>query len=354
MKILHVFKSKIYSGAENVVCQIILGLRDQYDFVYMAPRGPIEDKLKALGLYDTYYPIDRLDIKSIKAAVDDIKPDIVQAHDFTASVLCGLALRGRVPTISHIHSNPLWLSQRLNVNSLAYLAASPYFSHIIAVSSAVEEEYCYANKLKCGIKVLGNPFSVERVLNQAKQDPDEDLASDILYVGRFQEAKNPFGAIQIVEAYSKQYSDMNIKFKMVGGNEARDQDLFDKCRDYVTNNGLTDLISFEGFQPNVYKYMAHTRVLLMPSAYEGFGLVALEAMALGIPVVCSGAGGLSNIVDDSCGFICKEKDDYLSPLHTLLTDPDVYGKMSQGASHRASQFDNMTDYLSQMSKLYTV
>ena len=46
--ILHVIKSRIYSGAENVVCQIIKGLSDKEEFIYMAPHGPIEDKLNQL------------------------------------------------------------------------------------------------------------------------------------------------------------------------------------------------------------------------------------------------------------------------------------------------------------------
>ena len=58
--ILHVIKSRIYSGAENVVCQIIKGLSDKEEFIYMAPHGPIEDKLKSIGLYDNYYGIDKL------------------------------------------------------------------------------------------------------------------------------------------------------------------------------------------------------------------------------------------------------------------------------------------------------
>ena len=57
----------------------------------------------------------------------------------------------------------------------------------------------------------------------------------------------------------------------------------------------------------------------MPSLWEGFGLAAVEALTLGLPVVCSGAGGLCDIVNDSCGKICKTLDEYVSELVAMPT-----------------------------------
>lgn len=345
--ILHVIKSNIYSGAENVVCRIINGLSDREDFIYLAPHGPIEDKLKSIGLYDKYRSIDSFSISEIKKAVDELHPDIVQAHDFTASVLSAFALKGSVPLISHIHCNPLWLKKKLHPNSISYLLASKYISRILAVSNSIKEEYCYSNKLRCPITTIGNPFSIESVKTAIEPDVSAGLSSDILYVGRFNEAKNPLGFIQIIEAYKKENPTTSLCVKMVGNGE-----LLEECKTYVSTHNLTDAISFEGFSNNVYNYMAATGILLMPSLFEGFGLVALEAMTLGKPVVCSGVGGLSDIIDDSCGYICHDTADYCSRLNTLLTDPDTYQLKSRGAISKAAAFDNVAAYLDNLESIY--
>ena len=339
--ILHVIKSNIYSGAENVVCQIIKGLSEKEEFIYMAPHGPIEDKLKSIGLYDCYYGIDKLDVHAIIAAVEKFHPSVVHAHDFTASVLCGIALKGKVPVISHIHCNPLWLKNPLHPNTISYLFASKWFGNIVTVSKAVEEEYCYSSKLKCPVTVLGNPFSAKNVIAAADFKADE-LASDILYVGRFNSAKNPLGAIKIFEELPNKD---NLTFRMVGNGE-----LLDECKEYATSHDLS--ITFEGFQDNVYKYMNHTKLLLMPSIFEGFGLVALEAMSLGIPVVCSGVGGLPSIVDDNCGYICNETTDYVTAITTLLSNVDTYSMKSQGAIAKSKAFDNLSSYLDNVYEIY--
>ncbi|SCZ78747.1 glycosyltransferase [Pseudobutyrivibrio xylanivorans] len=342
--ILHVIKSNIYSGAENVVCNIIKGLSGKEEFIYMAPHGPIEDKLKSIGLYDCYYGIDKLDVATIKAAVDKFHPTALHAHDFTASVLCGLAVRGKVPVISHLHCNPLWLKNPLHPNTISYLFASRWFNQIITVSESVEKEYCYSSRLKCPINVLGNPFSAQTVLDAAADWKDcDELTSDLLYVGRFNPAKNPLGAIKVFEALPNRD---NLVFRMVGNGE-----LLDECKEYAASHGLT--ISFEGFQDNVYKYMKNTKVLLMPSIYEGFGLVALESMTLGVPVVCSGVGGLPGIVDDSCGYICSESSAYVTAIDTLLSDSSVYSSKSEFAISKSKSFDNLTLYLEKVYGIYT-
>lgn len=347
--ILHVFKSNIYSGAENVVCQIIKNLSDREEFIYMAPHGPIENKLKSIGLIDKYYGIDSLTISSIKSAVEELHPDVVQAHDFTASVLCGLALKGRIPVISHIHCNPLWLKNKFHPNSISYLIASRWFSTILTVSDAVMGEYCYSDKIKCPVRTVGNPFSMKQVIDMAAgANNNERLASDILYVGRFNEAKNPLGAISIAGEYINTMPDTaGLMVRMVG-----DGELLQEAKSYVSEHNLDDYFSFEGFQENVYKYMANTKVLLMPSVFEGFGLVALEAMTLGIPVVCSGVGGLSGIVTCESGYICSEMNEYLAALDALLSDDKTYSEKSEASKRRAGEFDNINSYMDAMENVY--
>ena len=106
-----------------------------------------------------------------------------------------------------------------------------------------------------------------------------------------------------------------------------------------------------GFQENPYSYLKNSKLLVMPSAWEGFGLVAVEAMILGKPVVCSGVGGLKNIVNEECGAICTKTEEYVLMLNCLLNEDETYSKMCKAAYKRAEEF---CEYGVYMEKLYDV
>lgn len=371
--ILHVIKSKIYSGAENVVCHIIKGLSDREEFIYMAPHGPIEDKLKSIGLYDNYYGIDKLDVASIKAAVEKFHPTVVHAHDFTASVLCAFALKGSVPIISHLHNNPPWI-QKFHYKTISYLMACKYIDHILMVSDAVRDEYRYTSKIKCPITIVGNPFSVDGVKAQVRQElfgaddagvsgeagnlvgfgadvsavADTEFQrydSDLLFVGRLTEQKNPMLVLEV----AKDLVDAGLvkRVRIVG-----DGELMPELQQFVIDNGLSNVVVLEGFKKNSYDYMACTEVLMMPSKWEGFGLVALEAMSLGVPVVSTNSGGLVKIMDDSCGFVCDSKEEFVAAITSLLTDADLYASKSSGATKRAMEYNNIDEYCGKLLDIY--
>lgn len=82
-------------------------------------------------------------------------------------------------------------------------------------------------------------------------------------------------------------------------------------------------------------------VAVVPSFHEAFGLIALEAMACGIPVVASAVGGLKEIVEDSeTGMLVPPGDAaaLAQALITLLTNEPLRLRLAQGALRRAQMF----------------
>mgnify|MGYP000205283919 FL=1 len=75
----------------------------------------------------------------------------------------------------------------------------------------------------------------------------------------------------------------------------------------------------------------------------GFGLAAVEGLLLGKPVLCSGAGGLKDIVDESCGAICTTEVEYAAAVDKIL-QPDVYTVISQNAVERSRKFTDLVAY----------
>jgi glycosyltransferase involved in cell wall biosynthesis len=83
--------------------------------------------------------------------------------------------------------------------------------------------------------------------------------------------------------------------------------------DRVRGRGVADRVQFTGLVENAERMMAGFSCLVLPSAYEGFPNVALEAVALGVPVVAAAVGDVEDIViDDRTGYLWRDPS-----VHTL-------------------------------------
>jgi D-inositol-3-phosphate glycosyltransferase len=103
---------------------------------------------------------------------------------------------------------------------------------------------------------------------------------------------------------------------------------------------VTDAVSFIGAQPQqmLPDYYAATDVVAVPSHYESFGLVALEALACATPVVASDVGGLSSTIEDGrSGFLVPPDNPpaLAARLERVLTDDDLRRQIQQAAYQRA-------------------
>ena len=106
---------------------------------------------------------------------------------------------------------------------------------------------------------------------------------------------------------------------------------------------LNDMVLFLGKrdQASLPYYYSAADVLIMPSHYESFGMVALEAMACGTPVVASKVGGLAFlVVDGETGFVVPDNDpiSLSEKLTLLLTDPALRERLGQQAASYARQY----------------
>jgi N-acetyl-alpha-D-glucosaminyl L-malate synthase BshA len=106
--------------------------------------------------------------------------------------------------------------------------------------------------------------------------------------------------------------------------------------------GLQSSVFFLGIQDSIEDLLPGTDLLLLPSDHESFGLIALEAMAAGVPVIATNRGGTTEV-------ITQGEDGYLSDPHDLdgmarwacelLLDPDRWTAVSRAARARAQHFD---------------
>jgi N-acetyl-alpha-D-glucosaminyl L-malate synthase BshA len=180
------------------------------------------------------------------------------------------------------------------------------------------------------IEVIPNFVCPEECKPKIDCDLRESLSPDgspvLVHVSNFRPVKRPVDCVEILARVLKQ---TKARLVMVGDGSERTN-----CIHRARCLGVSDNCLFVGKQPNIVDYLCASDVLLLPSEQESFGLAALEAMAVQVPVIASRVGGLPEVIDDgetgylsAVGDVDKMADDAAG----LLMDPKLRKEMARRA-----------------------
>lgn len=283
-KILHILSSNQYSGAENVACTIINKLKNEYEMYYCSPNGPIKDKLAELNI--NYIPLNKLSYFEIKKVVNRVNPDVIHAHDNKATVLSSM-FHNKCKVISHIHGNNK-IMNTINIKTILFNTCSKHIDKFIWVSDSSFNGYCFNKKIENKSIVLYNVIDQDEIIRKSKlYKVSEEY--DACFLGRLGYPKNVLRLIEIVNIIKKKKR--NFKLAIVGDGPDREM-IENKIKEY----GLENNIKMFGYQSNPYPILKNSKLLVMTSIYEGTPMCALEAQALGKPIVATPVDGLKKIV----------------------------------------------------------
>lgn len=343
-KVMHVLKSSIYSGAENVVITIMKNLKDDYDFLYLATDGTIREKLEQEQL--PHMLLEKFSRESLKQAIREWKPDIVHAHDFSATVLCAV-VPGRFRLISHLHYDPPWV-KKWNVKTVTYALCKSRIERVLTVSNNVFHNMVFDKMFNSKWLNISNPIDITRIRQMATQAHSNanDVGCDFVFVGRFVDQKNPKRFIHLVSLL-KDEGWQSISAWMLGTGE-----LLPECERLIEALGLQENIKMQGFQSNPYVYIKQAKVMCITSEWEGYGLVALEANILGVPVLSTRNAGCSEILGDEAEEICDTDDQFVCKMQMLHENYENYAIWRARSLKRSERFDNMRQYMTVLSSVY--
>lgn len=294
---------------------------------------------------------------AIFSALDEIKPDIIHAHtEFTMFkfALCYSRLR-RVPLVITAHTN--W-EQLIHL----YIKFMPKWFALMYCRFKLRRTFNRANAVIVPtslMEVLLETYSVEKPISVIptginpddftgavsekkknrlaleKQYPSLKGKKILFSLGRLGMEKNITLLMDITGKINKKRGDTMLV--IAGDGPAKDE-----LEKYAASMGLQDLVIFTGYiaRERVKDYYSAADVFVFASKVESQGMVVLEAMSCGLPVVAIGKMGTREVMGgDSGGFMVDDDEDqFEEKVLNLLDDRDLHRKKSAEALSHAAKW----------------
>jgi len=230
-------------------------------------------------------------VRVIRRPFDVLEADMVPVlHLFPARVVARLRRRPLLVTWHEFWGRRYWVTYlgavTGRVAAALEAAAAQLPDAIVAASDGTRERLLEAGRSAGSVAAVPNGVdedSLERARRVAADEPHRGFHADLVVVGRLLSHKNVDVALRALRLLHDGGEPYTLCVVGEGPERARLEALTDEL-------GLRDAVTFAGTTEDhteVLATMARARVLLFPSVREGFGMVALEAMALGTPVVTS-------------------------------------------------------------------
>lgn len=242
-----------------------------------------------------------------------------------------------IPFITTLHGTDITLVGKDSTYGCVVTFSINESDAITAVSENLKDETLKSFAIEKDIHVIPNFVDAQRFHKTNKEHFKKMLAPDgeriLAHVSNFRKVKRVDDVIKIFE---KVRSKIPSKLLMIGDGPER-QHAEDLCRKLGTCND----IRFLGKQDQMEEILNITDLFLLPSQYESFGLAALEAMACGVPVISSNAGGLPEInVEGKTGYLADVGDIETMAARALdiLEDDERLLQFKQRALEHANEF----------------
>jgi glycosyltransferase involved in cell wall biosynthesis len=271
--------------------------------------------------------------------------DVIHVHDWLAA-FSGISFKHylKKPMILTVHSTEVGRAQGLHSPDSFSINGIEWWStyeadRVIVCSQSMKNEICnHFNLPENKVDIIPNAINPEKYQTFSDRGKvrqrygigwGEKL---VLCVGRLVPQKGVEYFIRSIPKIAKSFPE--AKYIIVG--EGWSRDLLEA---EARASGYAHNIRFTGFAPDkeVIDLMTSADVLVVPSIYEPFGIVALEGMATGVPVVASRVGGLAEVIDhDRNGiFVYPRSPDSIAwGIGRVLSDPDHSRWLTKNAKEK--------------------
>jgi glycosyltransferase involved in cell wall biosynthesis len=281
--------------------------------------------------------------------------DILHCNDFWAMPWARAArwwARSDAPIVCHVR-NPV--GQR-RVRKYGLVNAEC----VLTISNALREEFAHWPRpvREARLQTIYDGMDFDAL---DAQEPDRDIRAElgiepersvILQVGHISRRKDQAALLRAVLHFPDERRPHVV---FVGGVKPHDEDFAAEVRRMSSQPALAGRVHFAGFQENVGPYYRACDVLALPSREEGLGLVAVEAMHFGKPVVGSRTGGIPEVVEENkTGYLVTagNADELAGRLSSLLSDSGLCRRFGAAGQARAHERFALDAHASAVQDLY--
>jgi len=291
------------SGGQMVLLNLLSVLKNDFFFKVAVPgKGKLSDSLKSLDIKTINFKLGTysLGAKGIKDVVKYVffwffsfgklffnlfKVDLIYINSSRVLPLgIVLGVCWHKPIVWHNHS---LLSDSKTISLISFLAKYSGLKKIIAVSRIIVDQF---PQFKNKTEIIGNGIDLNKFKYFSREINDK---KNIVVVGDLIPTK---GQDFLLKALSN-LKDFHWILNIVGSTRANYFDYENNLKKSVLDLGLNERVNFLGRRDDVNQILSTSDLLVMPSfVSESFGLVILEAMASGVPVIATNSGGPAEIV----------------------------------------------------------
>ena len=311
MRIALVAPSLEIGGAERIV--VDLAVRQHalgHQVTVIAPEGPLDDELhaagvprRAIGERGRSRPGALVTAVEIARALRHCSPEVVHAHNPKVTALSCAARRMLVTT-----DRPVVVATHHGGDPVEDRAAARLFrraDHLVCVSDDLRDRMVACGRRAEAVEVIRNgtrePVPLDDA-TRARLDDELDLRGPVVTtVGRLLPVK---GIAQLIRAAPLVAATVPAaRFLVVGDGRQRPE-----LEQLAVDEGVADLVRFTGVRRDAAALIARSTVVVLASRSEGLPLVALEAMAAGVPVVAPDVGGVGELLSTGAGVLLADTE----------------------------------------------
>ncbi len=316
-----------------------------------------EDNLESLGFPVHYLSKGKFDPSTLPALVALLKKleiDVIQTHGYGATTFGRIASRFlRIGSVLHEHAN---LTDTPWFQKIPDRLLNPVTDVAIAVSESTREFCIRARKLspeRVKKVYLGAPLDEFSPLSpEARREAREKLGFGreekiVGTVTRLMESKGNRYLVEAASILARKRSDVRV---VVVGEGPLQPDLEAQARAL----GVSDRVSFLGFQRDVARAFGAFDAAVFPSLWEGTPLTLFEAMAMGKPIVATSVDGIRDVLRNEENALVvppKNAAALAGSLERALDDPALASRLSERALQTSRRFD-IAIFVRKMERLY--
>lgn len=256
----------------------------------------------------------------------------------------------QIPIVTTLHGTDITLVGSHPFYKPAVTFSINHSDRVTAVSESLKQDTLRLFDIKKNINVIPNFIDTEKIKLKGKPCERSLLAEKeekiLTHISNFRPLKRIMDVISIFEGVQ-----LKIKSKLMMVGEGPEKK---RAIQYVNEKGLEEQVLFLGNSNEIDKILCYSDLFLLPSEKESFGLSALEAMAHGVPIISSDAGGIPEVnKHGKTGYLSKIGDTESMTLNalSLLQNESLHKSFKKQAEQQAEKF-NLESVVNQYESIY--